>query len=157
MKRTFLLLALFSLSFGLGYAFKTITGENTGKSNHRVKGIGGIFFKCRNPEKMTEWYQKHLGLNTNPYGASFEWFLEPDSSKKAQTQWTPFPETTTYFEPSGNDYMINYIVGDLEALVAELKRDSVTIVDNIETYDFGKFVHILDAEGNKIQLWEPVE
>ena len=121
----------------------------------RVTGIGGIFFKCRDPKKMTEWYRQHLGLNTNPYGATFEWFEEADSSTKAQTQWSPFPESTDYFEPSARDFMMNYRVENLEALVEVLKNEGVTIVDEIETYDYGKFVHILDAEGNKVELWEP--
>lgn len=73
--------------------------------------------------------------------------------KKAQTQWTPFPKESKYFE---KDFMINYRVENLEALVEELKKDGVTIVDNIETYEYGKFVHIMDLEGNKIELWEPV-
>jgi len=122
----------------------------------KVTGIGGIFFTCKDPKKMTEWYQQHLGLNTNPYGATFEWFESEDSTKKAQTQWTPFPETTTYFEPSEKGFMINYRVANLEALVAALKEGGVTILDTIETYDYGKFVHILDAEGNKVQLWEAI-
>lgn len=121
----------------------------------RVTGIGGIFFKCRDPKKMTEWYRQHLGLNTNPYGATFEWFEGADSSTKAQTQWSPFPESTDYFEPSARDFMMNYRVENLEALVEVLKNEGVTIVDEIETYDYGKFVHILDAEGNKVELWEP--
>lgn len=123
----------------------------------RVTGIGGIFFKCVNPQKMTEWYEKHLGLDVNPYGATFEWFESSDNTKKGQTQWTPFPETTEYFEPSAKDFMINYRVENLEALVEELKKEGVTIVDKIETYDYGKFIHILDAEGNKVQLWEPFD
>lgn len=121
----------------------------------RVTGIGGIFFKCRDPKKMTEWYRQHLGLNTNPYGATFEWFEGADGSTKAQTQWSPFPESTDYFEPSARDFMMNYRVENLEALVEVLKNEGVTIVDEIETYDYGKFVHILDAEGNKVELWEP--
>jgi predicted enzyme related to lactoylglutathione lyase len=121
----------------------------------KVTGIGGIFFKCKDTKAITEWYQKHLGLDTNPYGATFEWYEDAEGLKKAQTQWSPFSETTKYFEPSGKDFMINYRVENLEALVDELKKEGVTILDNIETYDYGKFVHILDAEGNKIQLWEP--
>jgi predicted enzyme related to lactoylglutathione lyase len=78
-----------------------------------------------------------------------------DSTKKAQTQWTPFSEKTKYFEPSTREFMINYRVENLELLVEELKKEGVTIVDTIETYDYGKFVHILDAEGNKVELWEP--
>ena len=106
---------------------------------------------------MKEWYKTNLGLNTNDYGATFEWYEETDSKKKAQTQWSPFKETTKYFEPSTRDYMINYRVENLVALVDELKKNGVTILDNIETYDYGKFVHILDGEGNKVELWEPVD
>ena len=123
----------------------------------KVTGIGGIFFKCKDPNKMKEWYKTHLGLNTNEYGATFEWREESDSTKKGQTQWSPFAETTKYLEPSTKDFMINYRVADLEALVEELKKEGVTIVDKIESYDYGKFVHIMDIEGNKIELWEPTE
>ena len=123
----------------------------------KVTGIGGIFFKCKDPKKITEWYQKHLGLETNPYGATFEWYEDGEGKKKAQTQWSPFSETTKYFEPSTREFMINYRVENLEALVEELKKANVEFVDAIETYDYGKFVHILDAEGNKIELWEPVD
>lgn len=121
----------------------------------KVTGIGGVFFKSDDPAKAREWYQKHLGLDVNPYGASFEWYESPNESAKAQTQWSPFPKDTEYFKPSKKEFMINYRVADLEALVAELRQEGVTIVDDIETYDYGKFVHILDPEGNKIELWEP--
>ena len=77
-----------------------------------------------------------------------------DSTKKGLTQWNPFAENTKYFDPSTKDFMINYRVENLEALVEELRKENVTIVDKIETYDYGKFVHILDIEGNKIELWE---
>ncbi|MCZ4244004.1 VOC family protein [Pedobacter punctiformis] len=120
----------------------------------RVTGIGGIFFKCKDPDKIKEWYKTHLGLNTDPYGAKFEWRQEADSTKKGYTLWTPFSDKTKYFEPSPQDFMINYRVENLEALVEELKKEGVTILDKIETYDYGKFVHILDVEGNKIELWE---
>jgi len=121
----------------------------------KVTGIGGVFFKCKDPKKMTEWYRQHLGLNTNPYGASFEWYQDAEGTQKGSTQWTPFDEKTKYFEPSTKDFMINYRVENLVELVEELKKEGVTIVDKIETYDYGKFVHILDLEGNKIELWEP--
>jgi predicted enzyme related to lactoylglutathione lyase len=118
----------------------------------KVTGIGGIFFKCKDPKAMKEWYKTHLGLNVNDYGATFE-----HSEGKGSITWSPFAESTKYFEPSAKDFMINYTVADLEALVATLKTEGVTIVDNIESYDYGKFVHILDPEGNKIELWEPKE
>ena len=123
----------------------------------KVTGIGGIFFKCKDPNKMKDWYHNNLGLNTNDYGALFEWYEGDDNKKKGLTTWSPFSETTKYFEPSSKDFMINYRVDDLESLVAELKSNGVTFVDEIASYDYGKFVHILDAEGNKVELWEPAD
>src|SRR6476646_8151277 len=118
----------------------------------KVTGIGGIFFKCKDAKKMKDWYKTHLGLNTNDYGATFRW-KEADSDNNGSTQWSPFSESTKYFEPSTKEFMINYRVADLEALVEELKKEGVTVLDKIETYDYGKFVHILDMEGNKVELW----
>lgn len=147
---------LIATSFLSGFTLKTIlTQPEETQTMKKVTGIGGIFFKCKDPQKMKEWYQKYLGLNTNQYGAVFEWHQGADSTKKGFTNWSPFKETTKYFEPSTKDFMINYRVDDLEALVEELKKNGVTIVDAIETYDYGKFVHILDTEGNKVELWEP--
>ncbi|RYY41716.1 MAG: VOC family protein [Chitinophagaceae bacterium] len=123
----------------------------------KVTGIGGVFFKCQDPKAMYAWYKTHLGFDTNDYGANFEWRQADDPEKKGSTQWSLFSDTTKYFQPSDKDFMINYRVENLEALVEELKAGGVTIVDAIESYDYGKFVHILDAEGNKIQLWEPVD
>lgn len=123
----------------------------------KVTGIGGIFFKCKDANKMSEWYKTHLGLDTNEYGASFEWRQADDPAKKGSTQWSPFAETTNYFAPSAKDFMINYRVENLEALVAQLKSEGVTILDEIQAYDYGKFVHIMDVEGNKIELWEPID
>ena len=157
MKKTSLIALVITASFLSGFACKTLITNQNKKTTKmkKVTGIGGIFFKCKDPKKMTEWYQNNLGLNTNPYGATFEWYEGADSTKKGQTQWTPFPETTKYFEPSTKDFMINYRVENLEALVEELKKNGVTIVDTIETVEYGKFVHILDVEGNKVELWEP--
>ncbi len=159
MKKTTLIVLVIATSFLSGFAFKTmIKKQNTTTIKKKVTGVGGIFFKCKDPKKMTEWYKNNLGLNTNPYGgATFEWYEGSDSTKKGQTQWQPFPENTKYFEPSTKDFMINYRVENLEALVEELKKNGVTIVDTIEIVDYGKFVHILDAEANKVQLWEPIE
>src|SRR5690349_18034852 len=121
----------------------------------KVIGIGGIFFKCKDPKQLKEWYKTHLGLDAGDYGATFKWADPEDTTKKGSTTWSPFSETTKYFEPSTKDFMINYTVSDLEGLVEDLKKAGVTIVDKIESYDYGKFVHIIDLEGNKIQLWEP--
>jgi len=159
MEKTLLIVLVIITSFLSGFIFKTIVSKQNIKTTRmkKVTGIGGVFFKCKDPEKMTKWYQANLGLNTNPYGATFEWFEGFDNTKKAQTQWSPFPEETKYFEPSAKDFMINYRVENLEVLVEELKKNGVTIVDTIETYDYGKFVHILDPEGNKVELWEPID
>ena len=121
----------------------------------KVTGIGGVFFKCENPKGMNEWYTKNLGLPMSDYGATFDWRQADDPSKKGSTTWSTFPQDTKYFNPSTRPFMINYRVENIAALVDELKKDSVTIIDEIAEYDYGKFVHILDPEGNIIELWEP--
>ncbi len=121
----------------------------------RVTSLGGIFFKCKDPDKVKEWYSKHLGFDVDKYGTTFEWRKSDDKDKKGYTVWSPFKEDTKYFEPSTKEFMINYRVENIEKLVAELKKEGVKVVDEIETYEYGKFVHILDVEGNKIELWEP--
>ncbi len=123
----------------------------------KVTGLGGIFFKCDDPEKMKEWYGKNLGLSTDAYGATFEWRHADDPSKKGSTIWSPFKKATKYFEPSAKDFMINYRVENLEELVLQLKNEGVAVLDDIASYEYGKFVHILDPEGNKIELWEPID
>ena len=145
------------MTFALGFAFNSITTKNKTRqqSIKKATGIGGIFFKCKDPGKMREWYQTNLGLNTNKYGGVFEWYQGADSTKKGFTQWSPFNEKTKYFEPSTKDFMINYRVENMESLVTELKKNGVTIVDTIQTAEYGKFLHILDVEGNKVELWEP--
>ena len=155
-KKTFIIFA-FVMTFALGFAFKSITtkSSNGEHSTGKVTGIGGIFFKCKDPQKMREWYAANLGLNTNDYGAVFEWRQGADTAKKGFTQWSPFSEKTRYFEPSTKDFMINYRVENMEGLIDQLQKKGVIITDSIETVEYGKFVHILDVEGNKIELWEP--
>lgn len=155
-KKAAIVLAL-TVSFGVGFAFNSILTRAAQKQTKvgRATGIGGIFFKCNDPRKIKEWYKTHLGINTNQWGAKFEWRLESDSTKKGATAWSPFPEKTKYFEPSTKDFMIDYRVENIEALVEALKKDSVTVLDKIEASDYGKFVHILDIDGNKVELWEP--
>ena len=121
----------------------------------KVTGIGGIFFKCKDPKATREWYKSHLGLKTNQYGATFEWRQGADTTKKGFTQWSPFKETTKYFAPSKRDFMVNYRVENLEALVQDLKDQGVTILDTILNDATGKFVHILDVDSAKVELWEP--
>ncbi|HXP51485.1 MAG TPA: VOC family protein [Bacteroidia bacterium] len=156
--KKFILTIVVVASFFSGFAVNAIINarqNNVSQPLKKATGIGGIFFKCKDPGKVREWYKTNLGINTNQYGAVFEWRQGADTTKKGFTQWSPFKESTTYFAPSTKDYMINYRVDNLIGLLAELKKNGVTIVDTMETYNYGKFVHILDVEGNKIELWEP--
>jgi predicted enzyme related to lactoylglutathione lyase len=121
----------------------------------RVIGIGGFFFKSKDPKKIRDWYRDRLGLNTDDYGCTFWW--KDEEGGKCSTQWSPFKEDTNYFNPSKKEFMMNFRVNDLEGLMEVLKKEGVTIVGEIEKYDYGKFGWILDPEGNKIELWEPVD
>ncbi len=124
----------------------------------KVTGLGGVFFKCDDPKGMNEWYAKNLGLATSDWGAKFEWRHLDDPSKKGTTAWSTFPQDAKSFNPSSKPFMINYRVENIVGLVDELKKENVTIVDEIVDYgDYGKFVHILDPEGNIIELWEPID
>lgn len=156
MKKIGFILLVIITSFISGFALKSYIDkqEKNTINDKKVTGIGGIFFKCKNPKILREWYHTHLGINTNQYGAVFEWYQGADSTKKGFTQWSPFNEKTTYFAPSTKDFMINYRVDDLHNLVNVLQKNGVTVLDSIQSYDYGKFVHILDIENNKIELWE---
>jgi len=105
---------------------------------------------------VKEWYAQKLGVVGSEWGVNFDWVSADDPTKKGSTAWSPFAATTKYFDPSEKDFMINYLVEDLEALVVELKAAGVTVLDEIESSEFGKFVHVLDPEGNKVELWEKV-
>ena len=159
MKKRIFIISIFVITFLLGFGFNSIVTNhvNQSKKIKKVTGIGGIFFKCKDPAKMKEWYNKHLGIASNQYGFNFEWRQGADSSKYGSTQWSLFSEKTKYFEPSTKEFMINYRVENLVGLVEDLKKEGVTIVDTIETSEYGKFIHIMDIEGNKIELWEPVD
>lgn len=124
-------------------------------TSKRVTGIGGLFFKTEDPVKLKAWYKTHLGFNTNDYGCTFWW--KETNNKAASTQWSPFKNDTTYFSPSKKDFMFNYRVENLVDLLAKLKEEGVTIVGEMEEYEYGKFGWILDLEGNKIELWEPID
>ena len=120
----------------------------------KVTGIGGIFFKSTDPAAMREWYAKHLGFSTNQYGTMFEWLDAEKPQVKGTTVWNPFKQDTQYFAPSAKDFMLNLRVDDLEWLLGELKKEGVEQVGEMQVYDYGKFAHIIDLEGNKIELWE---
>jgi predicted enzyme related to lactoylglutathione lyase len=121
----------------------------------RVTGIGGIFFKCDDPAAVREWYKTHLGFNTDQYGATFEWRHVDAPGKKGYSVWSTFAKDTKYFEPSAKEFMINLRVEDLEWLLGELKKEGIEQIGEMQVYEYGKFAHITDPEGNKIELWEP--
>jgi predicted enzyme related to lactoylglutathione lyase len=137
---------------------KNKIGENTTPGNvPKVTGIGGIFFFSDDPAKTKEWYSSNLGLETNEYGSTFEFRNANRPDEINYLQWSPFKKGDKYFSPSKKEFMINYRVQNIVGLVNKLRENGVTIVDEIESYEYGKFVHILDPEGNKIELWEPVD
>jgi len=121
----------------------------------RVTGIGGIFFKSKDSKALVAWYGKHLGLKTDDYGSTFWW--KDKNGNDCSTQWSPFSEDTTYFQPSEKQFMQNFRVHDLDNLLIKLKSEGVTIIGETESYDYGKFGWIMDIEGNKIELWEPID
>lgn len=122
---------------------------------NRVTGIGGFFFKSNDSKALVSWYGNHLGLKTDEYGATFWW--KDKSGNDCSTKWSPFSNDTNYFEPSKKEFMQNFRVHDLENLLKKLGDEGVTIVGHMETYDYGKFGWIIDPEGNKIELWEPID
>jgi predicted enzyme related to lactoylglutathione lyase len=123
----------------------------------KVTGVGGIFFKCDDPAKMRDWYNKNLGLVTNEYGAMFEFRNKHNPDEVNILQWSTFSKDSDYMDPGKKDFMINYRVADMDALLAELKNAGITICDEVQEFEYGKFVHIMDPEGNKIELWEPID
>jgi len=131
------------------------TNQKPNLMKKRVTGIGGIFFKSDDPTATKNWYKDHLGLNTDDYGCTFWW--KDKQGNDATTQWSPFKKDTTYFEPSKKEFMMNFRVHNLKELLATLKEEGVSIVGEIEEYEYGKFGWILDPEGNKIELWEPID
>jgi len=159
----------------IGILFLTISGCHTKSKNRiegnaeatkynkimdndttpKVTGIGGIFFKSKDPKKLREWYGKHLHLAISEYGSAFEFRNANRPDEINYLSWSPFDDSTSYFDPSQKEFMINYRVQNIEGLIRNLKASGVTIIDTIEEYEYGKFVHIMDSDGNKIELWEP--
>lgn len=123
-----------------------------------VTGIGGIFFKANDPEKLGEWYRKNLGLAIEPWGGvafSENHPANNDPKRQSHTVWSPFEAGTEYFSPSEKPFMINFRVTNLDALLAELRRNGVQVDDRTDKSEFGYFGWAMDPEGNKIELWEP--
>ena len=123
----------------------------------RVTGLGGVFFKSHDPEAIKKWYQKHLGIQSGDHGALFHWRHSDDPDKEGATAWSPFPADTEYYNPSKKDFMFNYRVENLVELLEALKDEGVDLVGDIEEYSYGKFGWIMDPDGNKVELWEPMD
>ena len=166
-----ILLFLLSASLVSGCKSKTETNNNSSAdSTHmsapdeapldttpRVTGIGGIFFKSKNPDSTKNWYAKNLGMVIDKYGSPFEFRNANRQDEINYLEWSAFSEKSTYFNPSKKEFMINYRVQNLSGMLRNLKANGVTILDSVEAVEYGKFVHIMDADGNKIELWEPVD
>ena len=122
----------------------------------RVTGIGGIFFKANDPDKLRNWYRVHLGIECEKdNGAIFKWRKADDPNSERYTVWSPFPADTDYFAPSTKPFMINLQVENLDEVLAQLQCEGVQVDSKVESYDYGKFGWVMDPEGNRIELWEP--
>jgi predicted enzyme related to lactoylglutathione lyase len=120
----------------------------------KVQGVGGVFFKAKDPKMIAQWYQTWLGfeIDASFNGASFQAASMPETGC---TVWSPFAADTEYFQPSNQAYMINLIVDDLEGALAQVEQGGATLVGQPEDFDYGKFGWFLDPEGNKVELWQP--
>jgi predicted enzyme related to lactoylglutathione lyase len=131
--------------------------ENHNQLEPKVTGIGGIFFFSEDTDKSKKWYAENLGLNTYEWGATFQSRNIDKPEEINHLQWSPFKKGSEYFKPSKKEFMINYRVQNIEGLVEKLKANGVNVLDAIESFDYGKFVHIMDNDSNKIELWEAVD
>ncbi|MDP4117310.1 MAG: VOC family protein [Bacteroidota bacterium] len=122
----------------------------------KVIGIGGIFFKSENPQKLIDWYKNYLGLPVLPDGTVAFVNNNPPFNPD-YTVWSPFPEKTDYFSPSNSQFMINFKVMNLKLMISELKEKGIQPLEDIKEFEYGKFAWIMDPEGNKIELWEPAK
>ena len=124
----------------------------------RVTGIGGIFFKSKDPKALGEWYRTHLGIGVEEWGgAAFRWASAENPSGTGTTIWSPFKADSDYFAPSNASFMINYRVEDLDALLAQLRREGCAVDAKVDESEYGKFGWVMDPDGNKIELWQPPE
>lgn len=121
----------------------------------RVRGIGGIFFKARDPKALARWYAEHLGVPVEDWGgARFVW-RDHDARGDASTVWSPFAADTGYFAPSTAPFMINFRVDDLDAMLAQLRAAGAQVDPKVEDSEYGRFGWAFDPDGNKIELWQP--
>ena len=121
----------------------------------RVTGIGGIFFKAKDPKALGQWYRTHLGINVEEWGgAAFRWVTPDNPSGTGTTIWSPFQDDTSYFAPSKASFMVNFRVQDLHALVAVLREEGCDVDAKVDESEYGKFAWVMDPEGNRVELWQ---
>lgn len=118
----------------------------------KVTGFGGVFVKARDPQVLSAWYGKHLGIDVADWGGAM--FAE-DASRPGYTLWSPFAADSAYFAPSDKPFMLNFRVDDLDAMLARLRAEGVAVDDRVEESEFGRFGWIMDPEGTRIELWQP--
>lgn len=123
----------------------------------KVTGLGGIFIKSADPDKLKGWYRDHLGMPCDEYGHLFSWRQADEPQKVGYTQFSIFDHKTKYLSPAKKEFMINFRVDDLESMIARLKDKGLAVIGEIESYEYGKFGWVMDPDGNKIELWEPVD
>ncbi len=122
----------------------------------QVRGIGGIFFKSKDPKALYAWYQQHLGITATPgEGSVFPWRRVDDSAQEEMTVWSIFPASSDYFRDPERKFMLNYIVDDLDATLDELRAVGVDVDDHVERHEYGDFGWVTDPDGNRIELWQP--
>jgi catechol 2,3-dioxygenase-like lactoylglutathione lyase family enzyme len=122
----------------------------------RVTGVGGIFIKSSDPQRLREWYRRHLGLDIEEWGGlAFNWKSDENPAGTGTTVWNVFDASSHYFAPGKASFMVNYRVADLRALVAALRAEGCQVMDNVDESEYGKFGWVVDPDGNKIELWEP--
>jgi len=139
----------------LGSALTVVSrGEETHEGEGAVTGIGGVFLKADNPEKLRSWYREHLGIDAGEYGVNFFW-RDVKDGQYGRTAWSLFPKDTSYFGPGAQEVMINYRVRDLDVVLARLRQKGVKQLGATQEYWYGRFAWIVDGEGHRIELWEP--
>lgn len=131
------------------------TPELSPSPQERVTGIGGIFFKAKDPLALAEWYRTHLGIDVRGTRATFEWREPNEPTSGGLTVWAVFPDTTSYFSPGSAEFMVNYRVTNLDRMVAQLRARDVVVEPRISEEAAGRFTWVVDPEGNRIELWEP--
>jgi len=137
--------------------FEIINRYTQPTNNNNIQGFGGVFFKSEKPKELAAWYDEHLGTQFGKQGYSlFRWREHENAQRPGTTTFGIFKSTSAYFAPSTNTFMFNFRVRDLDSMLKKLKKEGVTVMEKVQSFDYGKFGWILDPDGNKIELWQPM-